>query len=112
VATFETLFPLVKTPGIYLVEDLHTAYKTYPGGIRKFGSFVDWSRRLIDRMHAWHVRPDRLHWPFGPPATVDEFTRSAYSMTYYDSVLVIEKNVVRRPRTRVSGRFVIGKHVK
>lgn len=39
--TFETLFPLLSDGGVYIVEDLHTAYWfSYGGGLRRTGTFV------------------------------------------------------------------------
>lgn len=39
--TFKTLFPLLSDGGVYIVEDLHTAYWfSYGGGLRRTGTFV------------------------------------------------------------------------
>ncbi|CAM4388513.1 hypothetical protein L1N85_23715 [Paenibacillus alkaliterrae] len=86
--TFEEMFPLLSPHGVYVIEDMHTSYwSEYGGGYELSDSFVEYSKRLIDKLNAWHSREPRL--------TVDRFTESAWSMSYYDSVLVIEK------RTRV-----------
>ncbi len=89
--TFEEMFGAVKPEGVYLVEDLHTSYwKRWGGGVRKRGTFIEYSKRLIDQLNAWHsLEPGRL--------AADDFTRSAHSMHFYDSVLVIEKRSMRPP---------------
>lgn len=85
IATFEELYSHVSGEGIYLCEDMHTSYwEEFGGGYRKPGTFVEYGKRLIDQLNAWHSK--------GPPEfAVDDFTRTAYAMHYYDSVLVIEK---------------------
>jgi hypothetical protein len=91
IRTFEELFPKVAPTGVYLVEDLHTSYwPQWGGGVGRKGSFIEYSKRFIDQIHAWHSRePQRL--------AVSEFTRSVHSLHYYDSVLVIEKRPMQPP---------------
>jgi len=89
--TFEELFAKVSDTGVYLIEDLHTSYwAKWGGGVRRKGTFIEYSKDFIDRLHAWHSRePQRL--------AVDDFTRSVHSLHYYDSVLVIEKRPMQPP---------------
>jgi hypothetical protein len=89
--TFEVLYPHITANGIYLCEDLHTSYwKEYGGGYREPGTFVEFSKSLIDALHGWHSRnPLEL--------TVSEFTRSTYGLHFYDSVLVVEKCPIQPP---------------
>jgi len=91
ICTFEELFPKVAPTGVYLVEDLHTSYwARWGGGVRRKGTFIEYSKAFIDQIHAWHSRdPKRL--------AVSEFTRSVHSLHYYDSVLVIEKRPLQTP---------------
>jgi hypothetical protein len=91
IATFVVLFPRIAADGVYLCEDVCTSYwRRFGGGFRKRGSFIEYSKTLIDSLNAWHSEvPARL--------SVNEFTRSVRSITYYDSVVVIEK----RPATKM-----------
>jgi hypothetical protein len=101
IATFEVLFPHVSPEGIYLCEDLHTSYwEAYGGGCRRKGTFIEFSKRLIDQLHAWHSEE---------PSTlpVSDFTRSAWAMHYFNSILVIEKMPIREPVTRMTGTAVL-----
>ncbi len=92
IATFEELFSLVAEDGVYLCEDMHTSYwAEFGGGYRKPGTFVEYSKGLIDRLNAWHARGSAEF-------AVDDFTRTAYAMHYYDSMLVIEKRPATEPR--------------
>jgi 23S rRNA U2552 (ribose-2'-O)-methylase RlmE/FtsJ len=86
--TFEILFPHLSERGVYLCEDLHTSYwhKEFRGGLRKRGTFIEYSKNLIDALNAWHYQSE-----------VSEFTRTAHSLHYYDSMLVIEKRPLEAP---------------
>jgi len=86
VATFGHLFPKVAADGIYLVEDLHTAYwDEYGGGLGRPGTFIELCKRLLDELNA--------DWSRGqlPPT---EFTRTTLSMHFYDSMAVFERGRV------------------
>jgi len=90
IATFEELFPHVSENGVYLVEDLHTSYwPRWGGGYRKRGTFIEYSKNFVDQINAWHSKD--------PALRVTEFTKTAGSLHFYDSVLVIEKRRVAAP---------------
>lgn len=91
IATFELLFPSIAKDGVYICEDACTSYwRKYGGGFRKRASFIEYSKGLIDSLNAWHSEePARL--------SVNDFTQAVRSVTYYDSVVVIEK----RPATKM-----------
>lgn len=95
--TFEELFPSITQDGVYLCEDLHTSYwYKYGGGYQKSDTFIEYSKNLIDYLNAWHSwEPKKLK--------VSDFTKSAYSLSYYDSVLVIEKRPIQRPNSLMTG---------
>lgn len=96
IATFEEMFPAVTVGGVYLVEDLHTSYwADYGGGYREPGTFVEYAKDLIDQLHAWHSRDDRL--------AVDDHTRQIRAMHAYDSVIVFDKAAVSPPEVRKTG---------
>lgn len=83
VTTFQFLYPRIARNGVYMVEDLHTAYwPEYGGGLRKTGTFIELCKDLIDELNADHTR-DAL-----PPT---EFTKTTLSMHFYDSIAVFEK---------------------
>ncbi len=95
--TFDQLFPRIDAHGVYLAEDLHSCYwPEYGGGLREPASFLEFSKGLIDQLNAWHSKePKRLQ--------VDAFTRSAHSMHFYDSILVIEKRPMAAPEHSTTG---------
>jgi hypothetical protein len=82
-ASFEALYPLVPRNGVYLVEDLHTAYwADYGGGLGQPASFVERCKRLVDELNADHSRGS---------LEPSEFTRTTLSIHFYDSIVVFEK---------------------
>lgn len=95
--TFEVLFPRIEKDGVYLCEDIHTSYwRRYGGGYKKRGSFIEYSKNLIDDLNAWHSKkPRRL--------AVSDFTRTVNSLHYYDSILVIEKGPHEKPTYSTTG---------
>jgi hypothetical protein len=94
--TFEELFPAVDENGVYLCEDLHTSYwQEFGGGYLKPATFIEHAKGYIDQLNAWHSKT--------PQFTVSEFTRSAHSMHFYDSVLVIEKRRITEPYALMTG---------
>lgn len=96
IITFEEMFPVLSSHGVYLVEDLHTSYfAEYGGGLRKHDSFIEYSKNLIDNVNAWYSSDPQL--------SVNQFTRSTWSMSYYDSVLVIEKRPKNPPEAKSTG---------
>lgn len=100
IVSFEELYGHIKEDGVYLCEDLHTSYwKNYGGGFKKQGSFIEYSKNLIDRLNAWHSREGQLN--------VDEFTRSTHSIHYYDSILVIKKGKQMQPVNEMRGQVVL-----
>jgi hypothetical protein len=97
IATVEELYGAVRDDGVVLVEDTHTSYwREYGGGLRTPYSFMEFAKRLVDELNAWHSRDPHS---FAPGV----FTRSARSMHFYDSVVVIEKGEHERPFEVSSG---------
>jgi SAM-dependent methyltransferase len=83
VASFSFFYPRTASDGVYMVEDLHTAYwDEYGGGLYRAGSFVELCKNLLDQLNA--------DWSRGAlPAT--DFTRDTQSMHFYDSIAVFER---------------------
>ena len=100
IVSFEELFGHIKPDGVYLCEDLHTSYfRDYGGGLKRRGSFIEYSKNFIDYLHAWHSRQNSLK--------VNSFTRTVHSLHYYDSILVIEKRPMVQPHSSKTGTQTI-----
>lgn len=81
--SFRYLYPRTAPSGVYLVEDLHTAYwNEFGGGAGREGSFIELCKPLIDELNADHARNQ---------VPVTDFTKSTLSMHFYDSVVVFER---------------------
>jgi 23S rRNA U2552 (ribose-2'-O)-methylase RlmE/FtsJ len=97
IVTFEELFSHIQPNGVYLCEDIHTSYHAeFGGGLRKPGTFIEYSKNFIDSLNAWHSREGALQ--------VNSFTRSVHALHYYSSVLVIEKREMNKPISRKTGK--------
>ena len=81
--SFEVLFPLLKTGGLYMIEDLQTAYwhQTWEGGYRKPGTAIEHVKSMIDDLHAWyHEKP-----------TTTPARDQIGAIHVHDSIVVLEK---------------------
>ena len=97
IATFEELFPHVSERGMYVCEDLHTSYwEEFGGGMHRPGTFIEYAKRLIDQLNAWHTRDRKA-------LDVDDFTLTTHAMHFYDSILFIEKRPMQAPEKIRSG---------
>jgi hypothetical protein len=96
-ATFEELFPHISENGVYLAEDLHACYwSDFGGGYKNPNNFIEYTKDLIDQLNSWHSKdPESFR--------ISNFTRSAHSIHYYDSVVVIEKRKVEPPSNKATG---------
>jgi hypothetical protein len=100
--TFEELFPHLSETGLYLCEDVHTSYwEKYGGGLAKPGTFIEFSKALVDRLNAWH-------WQDIERASADQFARGAWSIAFYRSVVVVEKRPMAPPRDCKRGESRFG----
>lgn len=78
--SFRHLYPRLDRNGVYMVEDMHTAYRPrYGGGLRHQGSFIELCKNLIDELNGVWAGME------------SEFTKSTLSMHFYDSVVVFER---------------------
>jgi SAM-dependent methyltransferase len=95
-ATFRFLYPRTAPDGVYMVEDLHTAYwEEYGGGLRKPDTFIEISKGLIDEINAEHSRG---------AVEATEFSRTTLSMHIYDSVVAFERGTYLPKSAPMIGR--------
>ena len=98
IATFEEMYFRMSEFGTYFTEDAHTSYwARYGGGVRRSGTFMEYAKGLIDRLHGWHTEdPEAL--------SVDDFTLQTAALHFYDSVLVIERRPSAQPQRIKTGK--------
>lgn len=100
--SFRTLWPQLKDGGLYIVEDVHTSYwPGFGGGFRAKGSFVEFAKDLVDRMHSWYTEDD-AGFPLHPMA------RELGSVTFHDSLIVLKKQIKQPPISITSQHGKIG----
>jgi len=91
VVTFQYLFDSVKDGGIYMVEDTHTScWYAFHSGYKKKNSFIEFSKDLVDQMHAWHINDEKI-------VPVNTITQNITGISFYDSIVVFEKKKREEP---------------
>ena len=100
--SFRLLYPGTTKNGIYVVEDLHTAYwEEFGGGLRKEGTFIEECKHLVDELNAENTRGE---------LGVSDFTKTTLSMHFYDGLVVFERGAYRRRLDlRTKGRLGKGR---
>jgi hypothetical protein len=94
--TFGFLYPRTARNGVYIVEDLHTAYwPEYEGGLRSPNTFIEVAKALVDELNADHTRGALRPTPF---------THGTLSMHFCDSLLVFERGTHTRKWAPCIGR--------
>ena len=93
-ASLDTLFPLLSENGLYMIEDLHTAYwRKYDGGRFSPNNFMKVVKQWVDDIHHWYH-------PHGQSIAATAGKLGALHI--YDSIVVLEKVTTKAPRhTRV-----------
>lgn len=95
--TLDVLYDTVKDTGVYMAEDLHTSYwAIFGGGHRRRGTFIEHCKGLIDSLNGFHSEQSG----FAP----NNFTRTATSLHFYDSMVFIEKHPRVAPTTGRHGK--------
>ena len=97
VATFEELYGMVRPGGVFLTEDVHTSYhEPFEGGYRRDGTFMEFAKQKLDELNGFHIDLHRDR--FG------SFFRNTFGVSFFDSMVVFEKEVVPSPRGVEAGR--------
>lgn len=87
--TLEYLFPYLNFNGIYMIEDLHTAYwKGYGGGYYSNSNFFKYTMKIVHDMHHWYHTKKLNH---------SSISKNCSSIHIYDSIVVLNKNKNFRP---------------
>jgi hypothetical protein len=95
--SFNFLYPRMPKNAVYMVEDLHTAYwEEFGGGVSNPGSFINLSKGFVDRLNADHSRGQ---------VAADFITRQTFGISFYDSVVALEKGDVWRKEALYSGSW-------
>ncbi|TWH76699.1 methyltransferase family protein [Azomonas agilis] len=113
VKTFCTLFPHLKSGGIFIAEDLHCSYwKNYQGGLFYKKSSISFFKALVDILNFehWGLKYTRrqLLADFDIPDTLDESILSEiHSIEFINSMCIITRQ--KRELNELGKRHVVGK---
>ena len=87
--TLKSLFQHLNYGGIYMIEDLHTAYwKSFGGGYQSNKNFFGFLMELVDDMHSWYHAEELMH---------ETVSKDCPSIHIHDSIVVLEKEKVYEP---------------
>ncbi|WP_245239721.1 class I SAM-dependent methyltransferase [Methylobacterium variabile] len=102
IATFEHLYPRLAENGIYIVEDVHASYwPDLGGGLRRPGTFMEYAKGLLDRLHADYIVED------DPLAQDTAFAAMTQGISFHDGIVVFEKRRKTRATHCTVGRRTI-----
>ena len=97
IQTFNYLYQKLPKNGVYMVEDLHTAYwEEFGGGLEKPDTFINISKHFVDKLNADHTRGE---------IQPDQFTRDTFAISFYDSVIAFEKGHIFRKEAPLTGNY-------
>jgi len=81
--SFDILFPLLSDDGLYVIEDMHTAYwGHFEGGLRRPGTAIEMLKGKVDEMHRQYFERGR-----------NDFAKmlAIESIQFFDSIAVVHK---------------------
>lgn len=93
ITSFVTLFPHIKSGGMYIIEDLHTSYWPAFGG-GGVHSTVNFLKSLIDDVNfvgATTTRASHQNLPYSTVKQLNIYRKEIESIHFYDSVAIIFK---------------------
>ena len=94
-ATFEYFYSRLSKNGIYIVEDLHTAYwEEFEGGIGNPNTFINKSKTFVDKLNADHSRG---------AVEPDFISKNTFGISFYDSVVVLERESIPLKKAPMTG---------
>ena len=92
ITSFNHLFKRVKPGGLYMVEDTHSSYWVggrWGGGLKSPSSFIEQTKMIPDHLHEWYWKGHNI---MSSEDEVSNYCKEINSITYYDSIVVIEKS--------------------
>ena len=82
--SFRYLYPKLSKNGVYIVEDLYTAYrKQFGGGVDNPNSFINISKDFVDQLYARDIK--------GTELIPDFITYNTLSINFYNGIIVFRR---------------------
>jgi 23S rRNA U2552 (ribose-2'-O)-methylase RlmE/FtsJ len=96
IVTLDCVFPHLNEGGVFICEDTHTSYfEDWGGQINKNSTFLHYAKKLTDYLNKMHIPTG-----FISKKTINTFGDSLNSMSFYNSAVVLEKQL-NKPFERV-----------
>lgn len=99
---FKEFFPKLNYGGVYIVEDTHTSYFDWwpglGGGFKKEDSMIEYFKSLIDSLHFLYIKDFPSSLSADKINELKNFNKEIASITFYDSVVIVEKYYNRKER--------------
>lgn len=87
IVSFEKVFPVINSGGVYICEDTHTSYwDTHKGGYKNMASFIEYSKNYADVLHYNYLQNGH-----GQIAQKNSISKGLSGLSFYDSMVVFEK---------------------
>ena len=84
----------IKTPGVYLIEDIELNYRED----RKPSNFINYMKDKINELNVRRTMPVKQSLSHQWKDTEIRFTSKTNSINFYDNVIVLEKEDIKTPR--------------
>ena len=98
ISTFRRLFPKLALGGKYIVEDLHASYwKSHEGGLRLRSSSIEYFKDIVDALNSDYFESNDCL-SAEAKTEIPNLGRQIARITFYDSVVVIEKLTAEKQR--------------
>lgn len=92
IVTLLNVWPHISENGVFVCEDTHTSYwEAYGGGLNNSNSFIEFSKNIIDIIHAEHIN-------MRPPEALYNIFHNLKSISFYDSQVVLHKGKTKFTR--------------
>ncbi|WP_034387213.1 class I SAM-dependent methyltransferase [Comamonas composti] len=96
-ASFDFLYPNLTKNGVYMIEDMHTAYwEEFGGGKNNPETFINISKNYIDDLNADHSRGE---------IASNFITKHTFSINYYDSIVAFQRGDIKIKKAPRTGLF-------
>ena len=88
IVTFLKVWPKIKQGGVYICEDTHTSYmpETFNGGYKKYTTFIEFAKNLIDCLHIAHIQTGHDLSP-----VMLEVSKDIGQIVFHDSMVIFIK---------------------